>query len=106
MHMNIQTMLLPHKHIRFCSSLVAIAGHLRQLIREPRTLDELWAMIESDRSNKIIRPTFTQLVLAVDILFAIKQAQPGIDGRISLIKTDDMPGEDLNFRLDESSKES
>lgn len=85
MHMNIQTMLLPHKHVRFGSSLIAIAGYLRELLYEPRTLDEVWAMIESNRTQYPIKPTFTQLVLAVDILFAIKQASSGPDGRVSLV---------------------
>lgn len=85
MPMNIQTMLLPHKHVRFGSSLIAIAGSLRQHLQEPRTLDELWALIASEEKSTAIRPTFTQVVLAVDILFSIRQAITSADGRIFLV---------------------
>jgi hypothetical protein len=79
-------MLLPHKHVRFGSSLIAIAGFIREHLYEPRTLDELWALIDSNNQNRIIRPTFTQLVLAVDILFSIQEAKAGPDGRVSLVQ--------------------
>lgn len=80
--MNIQTMLLPHKHVRFSKSLLAIAGYIRTMLVEPHTLDELWTVCESRRHNGLINPSFTQLILAVDILFAIKQAETDADGRI------------------------
>lgn len=49
MRMNIQTMLLPHKHIRFSNSLVAIAGYIRTIIDEPISVDELWSKIEQKK---------------------------------------------------------
>lgn len=84
MLMNIQTMLLPHKHVRFSSSLLAIAGYVRELLSEPHTLDEIWTILESKRSHSPIKPSFTQLILAVDLLFAIRQAQSDAEGRISI----------------------
>ncbi|MEQ5803574.1 ABC-three component system middle component 6 [Halomonas sp. H10-9-1] len=80
--MKIQTMLLPHKHVRFSSSLVAIAGYIRGYLVEPKSVDELWAVMSSDRNGSMIKPSFTQLVLAVDVLFAIQVAEATPDGRV------------------------
>ena len=84
MRMNIQTAILPHKHVRFSESLIGIAGFVRTRLDQPRTIDELWAVMESEGTDWPSRPSFTQLVLAVDVLFAIRQVRSAPDGRISL----------------------
>lgn len=71
--MNIQTALLPHKHIRFCESVVAIAGFIRTLLAEPRTIDELWLLLDKKHSGWPGNPPFEYLVYAVDLLFALRQ---------------------------------
>ena len=86
MPMNIQTALLPHKHVRFSESLIGLAGYIRSRLTEPRTLDELWAMLESDTTDWPSRPSFTQIILAVDVLFSIGQAQSAPGGRGSVIQ--------------------
>ncbi len=73
--MNIQTILTPHKHVRFCDSLVGLAGFLRTLLDQPRTLDELWSLVDRDNSGWLSRPPFEHLILAVDILFALQQIE-------------------------------
>ncbi|WP_419805715.1 ABC-three component system middle component 6 [Terriglobus sp.] len=82
MPMNIQTAILPHKHVRFSESLIAIAGLLRQRLSEPRTLDELWATVESEGNGWPSKPSFTQVVLAVDVLFSIGQIRNAPGGRV------------------------
>lgn len=63
---------MPNKHISFSNSLLAVAGLLRsKLITEPLSLDELWLNIKHDDS--LIKPDFTEVVLAINILYAIKQ---------------------------------
>ncbi len=84
--MIIQTTLLPHKHVRFCNSLIGIAGFVLSLLNEPRTLDELWVLIDRDNSNWYSRPPFEHVVLAVDILFAIGQIEFVHDNRIRRIE--------------------
>jgi len=81
--MNIRTALLPHKHVRFSDSIIGLSGYLRQLLAEPHTLDELWAQIDSNSSGWESRPSFTNLVFAVDVLYAIGEVQLVGDGRIS-----------------------
>lgn len=71
--MNIPTQLLPHKHIRFCESLIGLAGYIRQLLDKPRTIDELYSMLNGSSSAWLYKPTFEQVVSAVVILFTIGQ---------------------------------
>lgn len=82
MLMNIQAMLLPHKHVRFSNSLIAIAGYIRSLIDGPVSIEELWLKIERKNKTTIITPSFTQFMLAVDILFCIKQITLDNENRI------------------------
>jgi len=81
--MSIRTALIPHKHVRFSDSIIGLSGHLRQLLEEPHTLDELWAQIDCDSSGWESRPSFSHLVLAVDVLYAIGAVGLVGDGRIS-----------------------
>lgn len=83
--MNTQSILLPHKHIRFCESLVGLAGFVRDLLAEPRTIDELWALIDRNNSGWPSRPAFEHLILAIDLLFAINQIQLVANNRIRRI---------------------
>lgn len=63
---------MPNKHILFSSSLLAVAGLLRsKLAVSPLTIDELWLTIKHD--NSIIKPDFTEVILAINILYAIQQ---------------------------------
>jgi hypothetical protein len=71
--MNIQTALLPHKHIPFSRSLIGIAGLLLSLLDEPRTLDELMAAAATQKKEWPNQPTFTETLLAVYVLFSIRQ---------------------------------
>jgi hypothetical protein len=80
--MNIQTALLPHKHTTFSESLLGTAGLLRSLLVEPRSIDELWSMVQTDAESWPARPSFTEVLLAVDLLFCIGQVSPSRDGRV------------------------
>ena len=83
--MIIQPALLPHKHVPFSDSTLALAGRIRQLVVEPRSVDELWTLVNHNAEDWPRTPSFTQLVLAIDVLFAIKQITATGDGRISRI---------------------
>lgn len=92
--MNIPAQLLPHKHIRFCESLIGLAGHIRQLLDKPRTIDELYSMLNSSNSAWLYKPSFEQVVSAVVILFAIGQVAETDSNKLYL--TDHMPNK-LSF---------
>nr|VFK65468.1 MAG: hypothetical protein BECKUNK1418G_GA0071005_106316 [Candidatus Kentron sp. UNK]VFK72414.1 MAG: hypothetical protein BECKUNK1418H_GA0071006_111310 [Candidatus Kentron sp. UNK] len=80
--MTIQTALLPHKHVRFSESIIALAGLVRKILVEPRTIDELWSDVTRSSTQWPSEPSFTHLVLAVDVLFAIGQIEAAPGGRI------------------------
>jgi len=71
--MNIPTALLPHKHVAFSRSLVGIAGLLLQVLDEPRTVEELMALSATDSKSWLYRPSFTEILLSVYMLYALKQ---------------------------------
>lgn len=79
--------LIPHKHIRFSESLLLLAGFVRtHLLDRPQTLDELWARLHSLRKEHtwLDNVSFSGLVLAVDVLFAIGQIESINDDYIIL----------------------
>ena len=80
MPMKIQQALLPHKHVRFSESTIAVAGFVRALLDEPRTIEELEALLHRERWPRC--PSFTEVVLAADILFAINEIHLLPDGRL------------------------
>ncbi len=66
-------MLMPDKHIKFAESLLGLGSFVLDALTVPQTIDDLW-----DRYGKAKKAgeypashTFENLVLAVDILFAI-----------------------------------
>ena len=69
-------------HVRFSNSLIAIAGYTRSLIDGPVSIEELWTKVERKNKSTIITPSFTQFMLAVDILFCIKQIMLDNENRI------------------------
>lgn len=71
MRMNVQTMLVPHKHLRFSGSLIAVAGFVRKHISGTVSVDNLWAKVESASINWPSKLSFTQFVYALDILFTL-----------------------------------
>lgn len=77
--------MLPHKHIRFCESLIGLAGYIRQLLDKPKTVDELYDMLNSPHSDWLYKPSFEQVVLAVVILFAIGQIAEADNNKLYLI---------------------
>lgn len=86
--MNIPAQLLPHKHIRFCESLIGLAGCIRQLLLEkPQTVDELYSLLNSSDSTWLYKPSFEQVVSAVVILFAIGQITEIDNNKLQMIES-------------------
>lgn len=66
-------MLMPDKHIKFSESLLGLGSFLLDALSAPQTIDDLWTVYGKARKAGEYRAphTFENLVLAVDILFAI-----------------------------------
>lgn len=85
--MSIPIPLIPHKHIRFSESILLLAGFVRtHILDRPQTLDELWTRLQSLRKDHVWLDdvSFSRLVLAVDVLFAIGQIDSIKDDYIGL----------------------
>ena len=85
--MNIPAQLLPHKHIRFCESLIGLAGYIRQLLNNPLTIDELYLLLDNPDSTWLYKPSFEQVVSAVVILFAIGQISETDNNKLQVIES-------------------
>jgi hypothetical protein len=83
--MNILTALLPHKHVKFSESLIALAGIIRDKLHEPRSVDEIMVILDKERALKK-KPDFTQVIMALNILFTIHQIQSVSDGRVVAVQ--------------------
>lgn len=67
-------MLLPDKHIKLSESLLGLGSFLLGILRQPRTVDDVWSEYRKARENGFYpaHHTFENVVLALDVLFAIK----------------------------------
>lgn len=83
--MIIQTALLPHKHVRFSDSIIGVVGLVRKTLIVPMNVDELWSEVNRRAVNWPSKPSFTNVVLALDVLFALNQIESVADGRVRVI---------------------
>ncbi len=68
---NLRLAVAPHDHVRFCDSVVGLAGRVRSLVRVPKTLDELQNLLARNDSGWPGQVDFEKLILAVTLLYAI-----------------------------------
>ena len=83
--MKIQHALIPHKHVRFGDSLLALAGYVRTILHTPYNIDELWHKVQRDYPEWMQEPSFMQLVYAIDILYALQIIELQDDNRIKVV---------------------
>lgn len=78
-------MILPSKHIRFSESLLALGGILLSIIKEPKTVDEIWFKFSEINNTKNILPAyhnFDNIVLALNYLFIVGAVSIDKNGKI------------------------
>lgn len=64
---------MPTKHISFSESLLGLGGFVLSLLKEPKTIDDLW-FVYQDFNNSSEFPSyhnFDNLILSVNLLYAI-----------------------------------
>ena len=67
-------MVLPDKHIRFSESLLGLGALVLDLLSSPKPIDSIWQdlkNIQSLESDLYSSHNFENLVLSVDLLFAM-----------------------------------
>lgn len=79
---NLRLAVAPHDHVRFCDSVVGLAGRVRDLISAPKTIDELHNLLDRTDSGWPGQVDFEKLTLAVTLLYAIGAAVPAENDRI------------------------
>lgn len=76
-------MVLPDKHIGFAESLIGLGSFILQDLINPKDVDLLWKSFEKVRGNEFPAfHSFDNLVLAVDMLFAIGAVELLDDGKL------------------------
>lgn len=77
-------MLLPDKHIKLSESLLGLGAFLIGLLRQPQTVDAIWFEYRKARDSGAYpaHHTFENVVLALDVLFAIKAINLSDNGLI------------------------
>jgi hypothetical protein len=76
-------MLLPDKHIGFAESLIGLGSFVLENLASPRDVDALWKCFEKVRGHEFPAfHSFDNLVLTVDMLFAIGAVELRDDGKL------------------------
>jgi len=76
-------MLLPDKHIGFAESLIGLGAFILEDLSRPLDIDTLWRNFEKVRGNQFPAfHSFDNMILAVDMLFAIGAINLLADGQI------------------------
>lgn len=83
-------MFLPDKHISFAESFLGLSTFVLENIEKPATIDELWKSFEKQQGHEYPAfHSFDNLVLAVDILYALKAVMLNSRGQLVRIKAAD-----------------
>jgi hypothetical protein len=76
-------MLLPDKHIGFAESLIGLGSFVLENLVKPRDVDTIWKNFEKVRGGEFPAfHSFDNLVLAIDMLFAIGAIDLMANGQI------------------------
>lgn len=68
---NLRLAVAPHNHIRFCDSILGLAGKIRELLTTPKTIDELLSLLSYRKNDWPGQVDIEKLILAVALLYAI-----------------------------------
>jgi len=76
-------MILPSKHIKFSQSILGLSGFLLDILREPKSIDELWSKYSKASIKRF--PSFhdfDNIVLAVNLLYMIEAIEITEEGKL------------------------
>lgn len=78
-------MILPSKHIRLSESLLGLGGVVLNMLKEPKTVDEIWLKFLEINNTKKVLPAyhnFDNVVLALNYLFIVGAISIDNNGKI------------------------
>jgi hypothetical protein len=76
-------MLMPDKHIGFAESLIGLGSFVLDNLKTPKDIDLLWKLFENARGKEFPAfHSFDNLLLAVDMLFAINAVHMLDNGKL------------------------
>ncbi len=77
-------MLLPDKHIRFSESLLGLGALVLESLEAPKSIDALWNELHPQMESGAFpaNHSFDNLVLSVDMLFALGVITLNRNGRL------------------------
>jgi hypothetical protein len=79
--------LLPHKHVRFSDSTLGVAGKLRSMLDQPRSIDELQVLLDHARSQGWPgRAILGDIIGALNVLYALGEVEMGAEGRVRSVR--------------------
>lgn len=83
-------MILPSKHIRLHECILGVGAVVLELLSKPMDIDEIREAIDaSARKGKIpARPSFENIILAINILYAMGAISADADGNIVTAKNE------------------
>lgn len=66
-------MLMPDKHIRLAESLIGLGSFVLDALSMPKTMDDIWRTLQAQVAQGAYpaRHSFENLVLAIDLLYAL-----------------------------------
>ena len=82
----LRTRILPSKHIRLSESLLGLGAIILDIIKTPRSIDELWFEFSKINNSKETFPAyhdFDNLILAINYLFIIGALSIDINSKIT-----------------------
>jgi hypothetical protein len=68
---------MPSKHINFSQSLLGFGSYVLSKLDDPKSIDEIWKIYQSDYSNGLYgaKHSFENLILALIFLYGINAIQ-------------------------------
>ena len=76
-------MILPAKHIKFSQSLIGLGGLILSFLKEPMTIDDIWAKYSKTSKSKFPGyHTFDNVVLAANLLYVIGALEINENGEL------------------------
>lgn len=77
-------MIKPTKHIPPNQSIIFLAGYIRNILDRSMSIDDIANVLDNDPKYKTVSSSVNDIILALDILFCIKEISITRDGLLEV----------------------